>query len=43
MIANRPNDAREADASSPAERVLAQAQAGREVVQDFVPLAESLN
>jgi len=27
---------------SPAEQVLAHAQAGREVVQDFVPLAESL-
>src|SRR5438876_1122995 len=27
---------------SPAERVLAHAQAGREVVQDFVPLSESL-
>jgi tetratricopeptide (TPR) repeat protein len=32
----------EPHASSPAERVLAHAQAGREVVQDFVPLAESL-
>jgi hypothetical protein len=28
--------------ASPAERVLAHAQAGREIVQDFVPLAESL-
>ena len=42
MTANRPNDAREATASSPAEQVLAHAQAGREVVQDFVALAASL-
>jgi hypothetical protein len=28
---------------SPAEQVLAHAQAGREIVQDFVPLSESLN
>lgn len=28
---------------STGERVLAHAQAGREVVQDFVPLADSMN
>src|SRR5437588_12145059 len=38
----RPPQKPEPPASSPAEQVLAHAQAGREVVQDFCPLAESL-
>jgi tetratricopeptide (TPR) repeat protein len=47
MQVNNPVDERKRmrdspPAGSPAERVLAHAQAGREVVQDFVPLAESL-
>jgi tetratricopeptide (TPR) repeat protein len=42
VTANRPNHPHKPDTSSPAEQVLAHAQAGREVVQDFVPLADSL-
>src|SRR5437879_590242 len=38
----RPPQKPEPPASSPAEQVLAHAQSGREVIQDFVPLAESL-
>ena len=40
---NRPAPQKpEPPPSSPAEQVLAHAQSGREIVQDFVPLAESL-
>ena len=47
MATARPADSRsksraEAPVGSLAEQVLAKAQAGREVVQDFVPLADSL-
>jgi hypothetical protein len=41
VTANRPSN-QPIPASSPAEQILAHAQAGREVVQDFVPLADSL-
>ncbi len=41
---NRRPDTRESTVhtGSPGEQVLAHAQAGREIVQDFVPLAASL-
>src|SRR3984957_15383437 len=44
MTSNRKPDTRDSTihTGSPGEQVLAHAQAGREVVQDFVPLAESL-
>jgi len=48
MSTNPPPDVRKeardaARAGSPGEQVLAHAQAGREVVQQFVVLSESLN
>jgi hypothetical protein len=45
MGGNRGRDSRDGGmhTGSPAEQVLAHAQAGREIVQDFVPLADSLN
>src|ERR1700722_3944481 len=44
MTSNRKPDTRDSTihTGSPGEQVLAHAQAGREVVQDFVPLADSL-
>src|SRR6266849_4559438 len=40
--AQGPKPKNQGVSGSPAEQVLAHAQAGREVVQDFVPLADSL-
>jgi tetratricopeptide (TPR) repeat protein len=42
VTANRPTIPQKPAFSSPAEQVLDHARAGREVVQDFVPLADSL-
>ena len=48
MTANRPDPSqsrrpRETVSGSLAEQVLAHAQAGREIVQEFRPIADSLN